>query len=115
MVFWNANGWNAQNCEKVALTVNEAGADVLCITDARLDASRSRYISGYCHTLKKATGKNDFAKKLRFGRSFHTQTFYVLLFPWNREKSGFSYIKRKLDKSFHHTYTVISSTQEFEY
>ena len=57
-VFWNANAWNAQNCEKVADVVKRANADVLCITDARMDEGRARYMHGYLSTLKRLTGKN---------------------------------------------------------
>ena len=51
-VFWNANAWNAQNCEKVADVVKRANAEVLCITDARMDEGRTRYMHGYLNTLK---------------------------------------------------------------
>ena len=57
-VFWNANAWNAQNCEKVADVVKRANADVLCITDAEMDEGRTRYMHGYLNTLKRLTGKN---------------------------------------------------------
>ena len=61
-IFWNANTWNAQNCEKLVASVTESKADVICITDARLDNFKVRYIGGYCHTLQKATGKSWRAK-----------------------------------------------------
>ena len=38
--------------------VKRANADVLCITDARMDEGRTRYMHGYLSTLKKLTGKN---------------------------------------------------------
>jgi hypothetical protein len=57
-VFWNANAWNAQNCEKVADVVKRSNADVLCITDAKMDEGRTRYMHGYLNTLKRVTGKN---------------------------------------------------------
>ena len=57
VVFWNANTWNSQNCEKLVETATVSEADVICIEDARLDNFKARYIGGYCHTLHKATGK----------------------------------------------------------
>jgi hypothetical protein len=57
-VFWTANAWNAQNCEKVADVVKRANAEVLCITDAKMDEGRTRYMHGYLSTQKRRTGKN---------------------------------------------------------
>ena len=57
VVFWNANTWNSQNCEKLVETAKVSDADVICIVDARLDNFKARYIGGYRHTLHKATGK----------------------------------------------------------
>jgi hypothetical protein len=57
-VFWTANAWNAQNCEKVADVVKRSNADVLCITDAKMDEEKTRYMHGYLDTLKGLTGKN---------------------------------------------------------
>ncbi len=57
IVFWNSNCWNSVNCEKVAETARNSDADVICVTDARSDASKARYMNGYLSTLKKATGR----------------------------------------------------------
>ena len=62
VVFWNANTWKSQNCEKLLDTITSANADVICVTDARLDAYKDRYLGGYCHSLQKATGKRWRAK-----------------------------------------------------
>jgi exonuclease III len=58
VVFWNANCWNSINCEKIAATALSSDADVICITDARSDQQKSRYLDGYLATLKRVTGKN---------------------------------------------------------
>ena len=42
VVFWNANTWKSQNCEKLLDTIISADADVICISDARLDAYKDR-------------------------------------------------------------------------
>jgi exonuclease III len=62
VIFWNANTWNAQNCEKLVETASVSNADVICIIDARLDNFKTRYIGGYCNTLHRATGKTWRAK-----------------------------------------------------
>ena len=62
VIFWNANTWNSQNCEKLVETVSVSNADVICIVDARLDNFKTRYIGGYCNTLHRATGKTWRAK-----------------------------------------------------
>ena len=63
VVFWNANGWNAQKCEQILETVKISGADMICISDARLDSFGRSYIEGYCKKLREATGKT-WRKKL---------------------------------------------------
>ena len=44
VVFWNANAWNAQKCEQILETVRISGADLICISDARLDSHGRSYI-----------------------------------------------------------------------
>ena len=46
VVFWNANTWKSQNLEKLMDTITGSNADVVCISDARLDAFKDRYIGG---------------------------------------------------------------------
>ena len=43
-------------------TIVGSKADVVCISDARLDAYKDRYIGGYCFSMQKATGKRWRAK-----------------------------------------------------
>ena len=57
VAFWNSNCWNSINCEKIAATALAAGADIICITDARSDQQKSRFLDGYLSTLKRVTGK----------------------------------------------------------
>ncbi len=57
IVFWNANGWNSMSCERISDTVRSSGADILCITDARMDPHKNRFLDGYLLSLRKATGK----------------------------------------------------------
>ena len=57
VIFWNANGWDASNCEKLAEIARSAAADVICVTDARMDPSKVRFMNGYLSTLKRFTRK----------------------------------------------------------
>ena len=57
IIFWNSNCWNSVNCEKVAETARNSDVDVICVTDARSDASKAGYMNGYLSTLKKTTGR----------------------------------------------------------
>ena len=43
-------------------TIVGSNADVVCISDARLDSYKDRYIGGYCFSMQKATGKRWRAK-----------------------------------------------------
>ncbi len=45
------------SCEKISDTVRDSGADILCVTDARMDPHKNRFLDGYLQTLRKATGK----------------------------------------------------------
>ena len=56
VIFWNANCWNAVNCEKIAEVARSSDADVICVTNARMDASKARFMNGYTSTLKRLTG-----------------------------------------------------------
>ena len=58
VIFWNSNCWNSTNCEKISETAKESDADIICITDARSDEQKSRYLNGYLYTLKRITGKS---------------------------------------------------------
>ena len=40
VVFWNSNGWEQERCNRVAEVAFEEDADVICITDARMDSNR---------------------------------------------------------------------------
>jgi len=57
VVFWNSNCWNTTNCEKISETAREHDADIICITDARSDDSKARFMTGYLSTIKRITGK----------------------------------------------------------
>ena len=57
VVFWNANSWNTMKCDQLLETVRMSGADLICISDARLDSFGKAYIEGYCKKLRGATGK----------------------------------------------------------
>ena len=35
-IFWNANGWNKDRCDRIAQVAQEENADVICITDAKM-------------------------------------------------------------------------------
>ena len=37
VIFWNSNGWNRERCEKIATEAEKKDADVICLTDTRMD------------------------------------------------------------------------------
>jgi exonuclease III len=57
IIFWNSNGWEQDRCNKIAEVAFEEDADVICITDARMDPNREAHVKGYEKILDRITGK----------------------------------------------------------
>ena len=58
VIFWNSNGWDKERCDRVAQVAAEEQADVICLTDVRMDQGRKKGLKSYESILEKATGRS---------------------------------------------------------
>jgi hypothetical protein len=57
VIFWNSNGWNRERCEKIAMETEKTDADIICLTDTRMNPVRDTQMKTYEKMMDRITGK----------------------------------------------------------